>query len=139
MVKNEESRLKSLAKMAKKRLRTGFWENYREDMHRQVKRAEDEGIGGSNVVTYYKCKAELSINPCNESDEEFYQKVKRILDEYGDVGDMLGRLSDNELLPKLNFMQLQRYIFELSDRYLKARERYEKEKKYGFNEMTGKR
>ena len=137
MKKNDEGKIKSLAKMAKNRLRTGFWENYREDMHKKVKMAEEEGIGTSNIINYYKIKAEQSVNPVNESDEAFYNKVKHILDVYGDVGDMIGRLCDEELMNKMNFQQMQRYIFELGDKYLKARERYEKEKQYGFFKVSG--
>ncbi len=137
MKKNDEGKIKSLAKMAKNRLRTGFWESYREDMHKKVKMAEEEGIGTSNIINYYKIKAEQSVNPVNESDEAFYNKVKHILDVYGDVGDMIGRLCDEELMNKMNFQQMQRYIFELGDKYLKARERYEKEKQYGFLKLSG--
>ena len=65
MKKNDEGKIKSLAKMAKNRLRTGFWESYREDMHKKVKMAEEEGMGTSNIINYYKIKAEQSVNPVN--------------------------------------------------------------------------
>ena len=59
-------------------------------------------------------------------------KVKDLLDREGEVSDALGRLTDREYYDKLSYADKQRYSLELSAKYLKALERYRKEKELGL-------
>lgn len=122
----DNDKIKKLAKQAKRRLKNGFWEDYREN----VDSATDGECASerSAVVRYFRAKAERELD--GASDEEFYFKVKNILDTVGDVCDILGRLCDETAMKCMSFQDKQRYLFELSARYLVCRERYEQEKRY---------
>ena len=60
--------------------------------------------------------------------DEFYLKVKAMLDECGEVSDAIGRLTDKAYYATLSYEEKQRYNLELSARYLAALERYRKER-----------
>ncbi len=122
--------LKDYAKEAKKRLKSSFWQEYKQKVEDESKRAEMDGTSKSKVVEYYQNKAKVSIRGVKTEDEEFYIKVKNILDVYGDVSDALGRLTDKEYYNSLSYEAKQRYMLELSNKYRLAKERYYKEKEY---------
>ncbi len=122
--------LKDYAKEAKKRLKSSFWQEYKQKVEDESKRAEIDGTSKSKVVEYYQNKAKVSIRGVKAEDEEFYLKVKNILDLYGDVSDALGRLTDKEYYKSLSYEAKQRYMLELSNKYRLAKERYYKEKEY---------
>ena len=63
-----------------------------------------------------------------EEKDEFYLKVKELLDTYGEVSDAIGRLTDREKYEKLSYEEQQRYTMELSSKYLEALEKYRREK-----------
>lgn len=131
MAKNTKSGFKVLAKMAKNRLKNGFWEDYKTTVQNGVTAAETEGLARSNVINYYKARvSEKILRVSTEEDAAFYQRVKHILDTYGDVSDILGRLCDEEYMSTLVFEQKQRYLFNLAARYRECRTRYEQEKKF---------
>lgn len=131
MSKNTKSGFKVLAKMAKNRLKNGFWEDYKTTVQNGVTAAETEGLARSNVISYYKARvSEKILRASTEEDAAFYQKVKHILDTYGDVSDILGRLCDESYMRTLSFEQKQRYLFNLAAKYRECRTRYEQEKKF---------
>ena len=63
-----------------------------------------------------------------EKPDEFYLKVKELLDTYGEVSDAIGRLTDRQYFDSLTYEERVRYTLELSEKYLKALERYRREK-----------
>lgn len=132
MKNNNDGEIKNLAKMAKKRLQTGFWEDYRENVRQKIEIAQSEGIQKSNVIDYYRVKAQKQLVKTKQEDDSFYYKVKEILDQFGEVSDMIGRLCDKAAMQLMTFEQKQRYIFDLSEQYLVCRERYYNDKKYSF-------
>lgn len=121
------STFKQLAKKAKKRIKSGYWAKSREQLEKELERAKINGVNESRVVEFYRDKAKEDIYK-NEEKDDFYLKVKEILDKYGEVSDMLGRLSDKEYLSTLPYEQKQRYYFDLSEKYRVALARYKKEK-----------
>jgi hypothetical protein len=125
---DEQKTLKDYAKEAKKRLKQGFWQNYHENLNSELKRARQEGISESKIKEYYAEKVSDELKNRNAQDDEFYVKVKRILDEEGEVSNAIGRLTDHVHYSTLSYDEKQRYILNLSERYLKAVERYRKEK-----------
>ena len=129
--------LKDYAKEANKRLKSSFWQDYKSKVDVESRRAEENGTSKSKVVEYYQSKAAVSIRGVKAEDEEFYKKVKMLLDTYGDVSDALGRLTDIEEYSKLSYDAKQRYMLELSNRYRKAKERYYKEQSYEENIKKG--
>ena len=129
-MKNEEKTLKDYAREAKKRLKSGFWQKYHENLNQQIEAAEKEGISSSKVVEYYYQKADSVRKGVNREDEEFYQKVKELLDSEGEVSDAIGRLTDKEYFSTLSFDQKQRYTLAISEKYVKAVERYKREQQF---------
>ena len=122
--------LKQYAKEAKKRLKSSFWQDYKCNVQSGIDKAEEEGTSKSKVVQYYQTKAKFTICGVKTEDEEFYQSVKRLLLTVGDVSDAIGRLTDKEKFNSLSYDARQRYLLELSNKYLKAKERFYKEIKF---------
>ena len=82
----------------------------------------------SKVKEYCVSRITENIRNHNEAREEFYDKVKKLLDEEGEVSDAIGRLTDKKVLASLDYNEGQRYIMSVSEKYLQAVERYRKEK-----------
>lgn len=121
--------LKSAAKEAKQRLKSRFWEDYRKEVEMGVKIAEKEGFATSGVEKYFRNVAVRTINKPAESDEEFYNNVKQMLDEEGSrPSNALDRLMDKKHFYSLDYCQRERYLFRLSDKYLQCLVRYDDER-----------
>ncbi|MBO5285608.1 MAG: hypothetical protein J6B16_01785 [Clostridia bacterium] len=125
----EEKSLKQYAKEAKRRLKSGFWQNYRAEIEERKKKAVLEGIAISKVVEYCKqdCHNKIKTDVYALDDEDFYNRVKELLDTYGEVDDIIGRLVDESVFNDMPYDKRQKYMFDLSNRYLIALERYRKE------------
>ena len=119
--------LKQYAKEAKKRLKSSFWQDYKSKIQTGIDKAEEDGTSKSKVVEYYQSKAAVTIRGIKTEDEDFYLKVKDLLFTVGDVSDAIGRLTDKEYFSTLSYDGKQRYLLELSNKYLKAKERFYKE------------
>ncbi len=122
-----EKSLKVYAKEAKLRLKSSFWQNYKSKVNNEISIALADGVAVSKVKEYYQNKATVTIRGVESNDEAFYQKVKELLNTYGEVSDALGRLTDKEYYNTLSYEQKQRYNLELSNKYVKAKERYYRE------------
>lgn len=127
-IMEERKSLKQYCKEAKKRLKTGFWKNYHNDLNEEIERAEQVGINATKVRDYYANKFENTVKVSNTTDEDFYKKVKELLDTEGEVSNAIGRLTDKDYFNSLSYDERQRYTLSLSERYVKAVERYKKEK-----------
>lgn len=124
----EGKTLKQCAKEAKKRLKQGFWQKYHKDLEERLRLAEDKGVSKSVIKEFYTEQANKEIKNVKSTSDEFYQKVKALLDKEGEVSNAIGRLTDKKVYEKLTYEEQQRYNLELSSNYLKAVERYKKEK-----------
>ena len=130
----ENKSLKNYAKEAKMRLKRGFWQNYKETLETKIETCSDSEVEKSKVQEYYQSKVAESIRGVKQEDEEFYKKVKKLLDECGEVSDALGRLTDKDYFltdkdyfDTLSYEQKQRYSLDLSSKYVLAKQRYYKE------------
>ena len=130
MAKSSKNEIKNMAKLAKQRLRTGFWEECKESVNESVNKAKAYGENSSNVIRYYKTRVTRVISGYNEQKEAFYLKVKSILDAYGEVSDIIGRLCDLEHMKTLNFQQREKYLSEIAAQYRECKDRYYQEKKF---------
>ncbi len=119
--------LKQYAKEAKKRLKSSFWQDYKCNIQSGIDKAKEDGTSKSKVVEYYQSKAKITICGVKTEDEDFYNKVKNLLLTVGDVSDAIGRLTDKDLFNTLSYEGKQRYLLELSNKYIKAKERFYKE------------
>ena len=127
-MQEEGKTLKQYCREAKKRLKNGFWKNYHNDLQSEIIRAEKEGLSVSKIKEYYSRKVADDIKKGKDSTEEFYIKVKTLLDTEGEVSDAIGRLTDKTVFSTLSYEEKQRYTLELSEQYLRALDRYKKEK-----------
>lgn len=96
-------------------------------METKIETCTDSEVEKSKVQEYYQSKVAESIRGVKQEDEEFYKKVKKLLDECGEVSDALGRLTDKDYFDTLSYEQKQRYSLDLSSKYVLAKQRYYKE------------
>lgn len=121
--------IKSAAKEAKQRLKSRFWEDYRREVESGVKKAEAEGLAPSGVENYFRKMVVRTVNKPAETEEAFYNEVKTMLDEEGaKPSDALDRLMDKKLFYSLDYVQRERYLFVLSEKYLACLSRYDEER-----------
>ena len=118
--------IKSIARQAKQRLKNNFWENCKSNFKQGELQAKNLGLNERRVKKYIGVKVQRKIK--GQAPDEFYLKVKTMLDEYGEVSDAIGRLTDREYYATLSYEEKQRYTLELSEKYLKALERYRRER-----------
>lgn len=118
--------IKSIARQAKQRLKNNFWENCKTNIKQGELQAKSLGLNESKVKSYIGVKVQRQIK--GSAPDEFYLKVKAMLDECGEVSDAIGRLTDKAYYATLSYEAKQRYNLELSARYLAALERYRKER-----------
>lgn len=123
---------KNLARQAKERMKSGFWQSFDEDLRTRIDEASSEGLNATKVADYYVSRTIRSLSGVNKDDEAFYRKISDFLNKYGEASDAMGRLVDHKVYDKLDYEGKQRYMLELSARYNAALERYKKEKAYGL-------
>lgn len=117
--------IKNIARQAKSRLKNNFWDKCKDDIKTGTAKARDLGINENKVKDSIKSKVKSAL--AGEKQDEFYLKVKKILDEEGEVSDIIGRLTDREYFNTLDYSERQRYTLQLSAKYLAALEKYKKE------------
>ena len=123
--------LRTLARQAKIRIKNGFWEDCKEDLNERLERAKELGINESKAGRYFKDKVSAGI--LGETQDEFYLKVKEMLLKDGEVSDAIGRLTDKAYYETLSYEEKQRYTLSLSEKYLRALERFRRE--YEFDKL----
>ena len=121
--------LKDAARAAKQRLKNNFWDECKRNLDAGADEARKNGLNEIKVKSTLKGRVEKQIN--GEKYDEFYLKVKALLDSEGEVSDAIGRLTDREYYDKLSYEDKQRYTLTLSSKYLQALEKYRKEKALG--------
>ncbi len=124
--------IKSMARAAKKRLKTNFWADCKRNFDRDTTEAKKRGVSEIQVKSSLKGKVKSEI--LGEKEDEFYLKVKKMLDSEGEVSDAIGRLTDKEYFDTLSYEEKQRYTLELSNKYLAALKKYRRER-----ELFGKK
>ncbi len=117
---------KSAARRAKCRLKTGYWIKCREEAENSARLARKKGLNGERVKSNIMGRVISDVR--GEKPDDFYMRVKKLLDECGEVSDAIGRLTDAEYFSTLSYEEKQRYTLELSARYLAALEKYRAEK-----------
>lgn len=121
--------LKSAARRAKRRLKTDYWKKCKEEAAITTARAKKMGLNEGKVKSGIYDKVRSDVR--GEKPDDFYLRVKNLLDTCGEVSDAIGRLTDKEYYASLTYEEKQRYNLELSAKYLKALEKYRREKERG--------
>ena len=120
-----ERTLREEARLAKSRIKSGFWSECRENMSEQIEKAREQGLNESKAGRYFKTQVEAKIE--GKKEDDFYLRVKEMLVSEGEVSDAIGRLTDREYYDTLTYEEKQRYTLTLSEKYLRALERFRAE------------
>ena len=115
-----------MARAAKSRLKSNYWADCKKNIDENTNEAKKKGLNEAKVNTTLSRRVKNEIK--GEKPDEFYLKVKKLLDEEGEVSDAIGRLTDKEYYDTLSYEEKQRYSLEISGKYLQALKRYRKEK-----------
>ena len=126
MSKNVGKSLRTMARQAKCRMKDNFWEAYQKEQAEKIKIAEENGANVQEAERFFLQEVERKIRGEDEVDE-FYERVKELLIREGEVSDAIGRLTDYKVYEKLSYTEKQSYTLELSQRYLRALERFKRE------------
>ena len=121
----ENTSLREEARRAKARMKQGFWLECKEDMQEKLEKAREAGVNESKAGRYFA--AQVSAKIAGEKEDEFYLRVKQMLLSEGEVSDAIGRLTDKPYFDTLSYEDKQRYTLSLSEKYLRALERFRKE------------
>ena len=125
--------LKEYCKDAKKRLKNGFWQEYFDSRDKIIEKAQMNGGSPEKIKEYLNGRLSSKIrDQINETDEKFYEKVKKILLEEGEISNAIGRLTNKSEFELLSYDERQRYTLSLSEKYVKAVERFNHEKSLGI-------
>ena len=121
----EKQTLREEARKAKSRIKSGFWAECKADMDKQLSMARENGLNESKAGRYFKSRVSAQIS--GNKEDEFYLRVREMLLSEGETGDAIGRLTDKEYYATLSYEEKQRYNLSLSERYLRALERFRRE------------
>ena len=121
----EKSSLREEARKAKLRIKSGFWAQADAERERKIEKAREQGLNESKAGRYFAAQVSAQIE--GKKEDEFYLRVKQILLSEGEVSDAIGRLTDKELYDTLSYEEKQRYTLALSEKYLRALERFRAE------------
>ncbi|MBQ3019392.1 MAG: hypothetical protein IJD77_02225 [Clostridia bacterium] len=117
--------LREEARRAKSRLKGGFWTECEAEKEEKMQKAREQGLNESKAERFFA--AQIANKISGEKEDEFYLKVKSMLLECGEVSDAIGRLTDKAYYETLSYEEKQRYNLTLSEKYLRALERFRAE------------
>ncbi len=125
--------LKKRAMLAKQRLKLGYWEQLREEREQLLSAAGETDSAHRRVSELQRAKLTRDMNSvvnvdAADRDEQMYKRVCEILDSEEDVLNPIGRLMDKARYDKLDDGGRQRYILELSKKFIELKERYYQER-----------
>lgn len=129
MSKNAGRSLRTIARQAKQRMKENFWESYRVEQQAKIEFARQNGVNTQEAERFFAMEMERKIRG-EEVVDTFYERVKALLLSEGEVSDAIGRLTDYDLYETLSYTEKQRYTLALSEKYLRALERFKRE--YAF-------
>ena len=133
-IRTENGRtLRDEARRAKSRMKSGFWAECKMDMEEHLEKAREQGFNESKAGRFFARQVTEKIS--GKKEDEFYLKVKEMLLTEGEVSDAIGRLTDAEYYNTLTYDEKQRYTLAISEKYLRALERFRRECE--FDSLSG--
>ena len=130
------SELRTMARLAFKRLSSGFWqeEKLRRKKTLTILRSQgaDTNAAKKYLVDHTTQQIAAVINPAEELE---YNRIKAIF-MAGNGENALASLMDRQLMQTMDDGARQRYIFGLSHKLQEYRERYEKEQQFNCQTMS---
>lgn len=132
----ENSALRTMAKMAFKRLSSGFWQEEKLRRKKTLTILKNQGAdtvaAKKYLVDHTKQQLAAVTNPEEEAE---YARVKSIFTA-GNGENALATLIDQNLMRNMDEGARQRYIFGLSNKLQEYRERYEKEQQFNCQTIS---
>ena len=116
---------RALARSAKERMKSGFWAECKQDVSKKLEMAREQGLNDSKAGRFFASQVSAKIE--GKQEDEFYLRVKELLTKEGEVSDAIGRLTDKEYYEALSYDEKQRYVLSLSEKYLRALEKFRAE------------
>lgn len=126
MSKNSKARaiIKELALQAKQRLKNSNYGSHEQNMEFKRNLIRHSNL---TLLSSYECKKpEITIKIINDTvdNENFKNRVYALLNENQDTATPLASLIDQNVFKDMNEFEQEKYILDMSDRYLKVREKY---------------
>ena len=72
----EGKTIKQYCKEAKKRMKQGFWQDYKKNLDEEIRRGEEKGIAAAKIKEYYSEKARDDIRIRAKIKKSFIKKSK---------------------------------------------------------------
>ena len=118
----EKNNLKSLANMAKQRLKNG---NYTKDMAKTIiNKTRASAYFYKNAISIRKKGLKAEFVTIDLSDEKFEKRVFNMLTNGDLICNPIGKLVDKSYYSSLNEYEQQHYILTLCEKYNKAKDKY---------------
>ena len=124
--------IRECAKKAKQRLSSGFWNTVELNRIKYIKEHYHSGDNISQLNYMFQKIVEDEVygtKKVDKEEEKFYKKVKKLLTENEYVLNPIIKLIDHEVYDGLSDIAKQNYIYELTDKYNKMKEKIEQEQK----------
>ena len=122
------STFKEYAKRAKERMKSGFWEQAKQEIQTEKQVAATLGLNTRQVGEEERRKLQRKIYDydgfCEE--QEFYAKVEQILNSDELISNPIMRLADQEYMDRLSPSEKQVYISKIATKYREAVEKYKR-------------
>ena len=113
--------MKEKAKLAKKRLSSGYWERLKQDNLNSLLTSDMPNYQKVEIVENYK-KIALQTDKSIEIDDEFLNKVQSVLDSEVEILNPIKLLLDEEDTSTMSVDERQRLILTTSQKFLDAKE-----------------
>ncbi len=124
MQNNEGQAFKKLAKEAVSRMKHGFWEDMK------ARKANGEIATETQNMSMHDReqiqKTVISKSGVDNAEIEFEKKVFDLLDQ--DEISPIGKLMDKEKYGMMSSEERGRYVLQISNKFLQAKQKYEREK-----------
>lgn len=118
----EKNNLKSLANMAKQRLRNG---SYTKDMAKTIlNKTRASAYFYKNAIALRKKGLKAEFVTIDLNDEKFERKVFTMLNNSELLCNPIGKLMDRDYYNTLNDYEQQNYLFSLCERYNRVKDKY---------------
>ncbi|MCH5152052.1 MAG: hypothetical protein J1F65_05300 [Clostridiales bacterium] len=122
------STFKEYAKRAKERMKSGFWEQAKQEIQTEKQVAATLGLNTRQVGEEERRKLQRKIYDydgfCEE--QEFYAKVEEILNSDELISNPIMRLADQEYMERLTPAEKQVYISKIATKYREAVDKYKR-------------
>ena len=125
--------IKRMADEAKRRLKSGYWEEMYKNREEDLKVAKEKGVSSEIVVDGYRDKLRSTKKRTLKTlldDSAMYSKVYDIVlreNEGETVYNPIGILKDDDFYNTLDSYGREKYVFNLSDAYVDLRKKIERE------------